>query len=55
MSKRELSRVEVLGRVKSGQLRVVDAAGLMRGSYRPAKRQGKGDREGGGAGGKHRR
>lgn len=38
MSKRELNRVEVLARVKSGQLRVVDAGVLMRVSYRQAKR-----------------
>src|SRR5947209_3988907 len=39
MSKRELGRVEVLARVRSKQLRVVDAAQLMRVSYRQAKRQ----------------
>ncbi len=38
MSKRKLSRVEVLARVKSRQLRLVDAAELMRVSYRQAKR-----------------
>jgi len=39
MSKRELGRVEVLARVRSKQLRVVDAAQLMRVSYRQAKLQ----------------
>jgi transposase len=54
MSKRELSRVEVLARVKSGQLRVVDAAVLMRLSYRQAKRLWKRYRKEGAAGLKHR-
>ena len=36
MSKRELGRVEVLARVGSRELRVVDAARLMRVSYRQA-------------------
>ena len=38
MSGRELGRVEVLARVKSRQLRLVDAAELMRLSYRQTKR-----------------
>jgi len=38
MSKRELGRVEVLARVRSKQLQVVDAGRLMRVSYRQAKR-----------------
>lgn len=54
MSKRELSRVEVLARVKSGQLRVVDASELMRVSYRQGKRLWKRYREEGAAGLKHR-
>jgi len=54
MSKRELSRVEVLARVKSGDLRVVDAAVLMRLSYRQAKRLWKRYRKEGAAGLKHR-
>jgi len=54
MSKRELSRVEVLARVKSGQLRVADAALLMRVSYRQAKRLWKRYQEEGAAGLKHR-
>ena len=54
MSKRELGRVELLARVKSGQLRVVDAALLMGVSYRQAKRLWKRYREEGAAGLKHR-
>src|SRR5713101_519390 len=54
MSKRELGRVEVLARVKSGELRVVDAAALLRVSYRQAKRLWKRYREEGAAGLKHR-
>ena len=38
MSKRELRRVETLARVKAGELRLVDAAVLMRLSYRQTKR-----------------
>jgi hypothetical protein len=45
MSKRELGRVEVLARVRSKQLGVVDAARLMRVSYRQAKRLWKRYRE----------
>src|SRR5947209_17570518 len=54
MSKRELGRVEVLARVRSQQLRVVDAARLMRVSYRQAKRLWKRYREEGAAGLKDR-
>jgi transposase len=54
MSKRELSRVEVLARVKSGQLRVVDAAVLIGVSYRQGKRLWKRYRAEGAAGLKHR-
>ena len=54
MSKRELGRVEVLARVRSKQLRVVDAAQLMRVSYRQAKRLWKRYGEEGAAGLKHR-
>ena len=54
MSKRELGRVEVLARVKSGDLRVVDAAALLRVSYRQAKRLWRRYREEGAAGMKHR-
>jgi hypothetical protein len=38
MSRRELGKVEVLARVRSGELQVVDAAALTRVSYRQAKR-----------------
>ena len=54
MSKRELGRVEVLARVRSKQLRLVDAAALMRVSYRQGKRLWKRYREEGAAGLKHR-
>jgi transposase len=54
MSERELGRVEVLARVKSRELRVVDAAVLLRLSYRQTKRLRKRYREGGAAGLKHR-
>ena len=45
MSKRELGRVEALARVRSKQLRLVDAGELMRVSYRQAKRLWKRYRE----------
>jgi transposase len=54
MSKGELRRVEVLARVRSQQLLVVDAARLMRVSYRQAKRLWKRYWEEGAAGLKHR-
>jgi len=54
MSKRELGRVEVLARVRSRELRVVDAARLLRVSYRQAKRLWKRYGEEGAAGLKHR-
>ena len=54
MSRRELGRVEVLARVRSQQLRVVDAATLMGLSYRQAKRLWKLYREEGAAGLQHR-
>ena len=38
MSQKELERAGVLARVKSGQLRVMDAVPLLRVSYRHAKR-----------------
>src|ERR1700687_4197121 len=53
MSKRELGRVEVLARVRSKQLRVLDAGRLLRVSYRQAKRLWKRYREEGAAGLKH--
>ena len=54
MSKRELGRVEVLARVGSQQLRLVDAHRLMGVSYRQAKRLWKRYREEGAAGLQHR-
>src|SRR3989440_6494071 len=54
MSKRELGRVEVLARVRSKQLLVVDAARLMRVSSRQGKRLGKRYGEEGAGGLKHR-
>ncbi len=54
MSKRDLGRVEVLARVRSKQLRLVDAGQLMRVSYRQAKGLWKRYREEGAAGLKHR-
>ena len=54
MSKRELGRVEVLARVRSGQLKVVDVGRLLRVSYRQAKRLWKRYREQRAAGLKHR-
>src|SRR6202163_2015672 len=54
MSKRELGRVEVLARVRSKQLRVVDAGRLLRVSYRQAERLWKRYREEGPAGLKNR-
>lgn len=53
MSQKELRRVEVLARVKSKELKVVDAASLMRVSYRQAKRLWKRYREEGAPGLKH--
>ena len=38
MSQKELRRVEVLARVKSGELKVMDAASLVGVSYRQGKR-----------------
>jgi hypothetical protein len=53
MSQEELRRVEVLARVRSKQLRVVDASRLMGVSYRQAKRLWKRYREQGARGLKH--
>src|SRR5207248_10677800 len=50
-----LGRVEVMARVRSKQLRVVDAAKILRLSYRQAKRLWKRYREEGAAGLKHHR
>src|SRR5580698_7851345 len=54
MSQEELRRVEVLARVRSQQLRVVDASRQLGTSYRQAKRLWKRYREEGPAGLKHR-
>jgi transposase len=54
MSKGELRRVEVLARVRSKQLQVLDASRLMHVSYRQAKRLWKRYREEGAAALKHR-
>ena len=54
MSLRELRRVEVLARVKSGELKVVDAARLVGVSYRQGKRLWKRYREEGAKGLRHR-
>src|SRR5580704_6704264 len=54
MSTRELERVEVLARIRSKQLRIMDASQLMGVSYRQAKRLWKRYREEGAAGLKHR-
>jgi Helix-turn-helix domain len=54
MSQEELRRVEVLARVRSNQLRVVDASRLLGVSYRQAKRLWKRYREAGPASLKHR-
>jgi len=54
MSRKELSRVEVLARVQSEELGVIDASQLMQVSYRQAKRLWKRYREEGPAGLQHR-
>lgn len=54
MSRRELGRVEVLARVQSEELRLLDAAMLLRVSYRQAKQLWRRYREEGAAGLKHR-
>jgi hypothetical protein len=54
MSRKELRRVEVLARVKSKELKVVDAARLVGVSYRQGKRLWKRYREEGAPGLKHR-
>jgi transposase len=53
LSKKELQRAGVLARVKAGELRVKDAADLMRVSYRQAKRLWQRYRSGGAAKLKH--
>jgi transposase len=54
MSSEDLRRVEVLARVRSKQLRIVDATKLLQVSYRQAKRLWRRYREEGAAGLKHR-
>jgi transposase len=54
MSVRELTRVEVLGRVKSGSLAVTEAARLMGVSYRQAKRLWRAFKRGGAKALRHR-
>lgn len=53
LSKRELQRAGVLARVKAGELRLKDAAPVMRTSYRNAKRLWKKYQQGGAAALKH--
>src|SRR5256886_16741753 len=55
MSTRELRRAEVLARVKSQALRLVDAAKILEVSYRQAKRLWQRYREEGAKGLQHRR
>lgn len=54
MSEKELPRVEILSRVKAGELKLVDAAELMALSYRQGKRVWKRYREEGAEGLQHR-
>ena len=53
MSKRELRRVEVLARVAGGELKLTDAAILLRKSYRQVKRMWRCYQEDGPGGLKH--
>src|SRR5258708_39563496 len=53
MSRQELERAEVMGRVKSGDLPLKDAAAVLNLSYRQTKRVWRRDREGGAEGLKH--
>lgn len=53
MSSRELERVEVMGRVKSGSLKLGDAAVMLELSYRQVKRVWRRYRQAGGKGLKH--
>ncbi len=54
MSEKELRQIEVLSGVKAGELKLVDAAGIMAVSYRQSKRLWKRYREEGPAGLQHR-
>ena len=53
MSPRELERVEVMGRVRSGELKLKDAAAMLQLSYRQVKRLWRRYREVGRAGLQH--
>ncbi len=53
MSRQELERAEVMGRVKSGDLPLKDAAAVLNLSYRQTKRVWRRYREGGAEGLKH--
>jgi transposase len=53
LSKKEVRRAEVLARVKSGELKVTEAAEQMKTSYRNAKRLWKRYQEGGAEALKH--
>jgi transposase len=53
MSNRELERVEVMGRIKSGDLKLSDGAKMLRLSYRQVKRVWRRYREAGRKGLKH--
>ena len=53
MSSHELERVEVMGRVKSGNLKLIDAAVILELSYRQVKRLWQRYRETGRQGLKH--
>ena len=53
MSRRELERVELMGRVAGGDLRLKDGAAILGVSYRQAKRLWRRYREQGAAGLKH--
>ena len=53
MSSRELERVEVMGRVKSGDLKLSDAATMLKLSYRQTKRVWRRYRKAGREGLKH--
>jgi len=54
MSARELERVQVMGRVESGDLKLTDAAGMLELSYRQVKRLWQRYRKSGAKGLKHR-
>jgi len=53
MSSHDLERIEVMGRVKGGDLKLIDAAVILELSYRQAKRLSQRCRESGRQGLKH--